>query len=134
MKVPTMEWLPKLHKTPYKYRLISSSSHCFSTKLSILLISSLGTIKHLIINCSKKAFENSGINYFWSVQNSLEVFEKLHAYIGDFESVQTFDFSTLYTTLPYIGIKKKFTSLINWAFKCQITNTYVQILLYFIFK
>ena len=34
-----------------------------------------------------------------------------------FESVQNFDFSTLYTTLPHILIKKKFTSLINWAFK-----------------
>ena len=117
MKVPTMYWLPKLHKTPYKYRFISSSSHCSTTKLSILLTSTLGTIKNLIINCSNKAFENSGINYFWSVKNSLEVLDKLHAYIGDFESVQSFDFSTLYTTLPHILIKKKFTHLIKWAFK-----------------
>ena len=57
--------------------------------------------------------------YFWSVKNSLEILDKLHAkkYIGDFESVQSFDFSTLYTTLPHILIKKTFTSLINWAFK-----------------
>ena len=85
--------------------------------MSILLTSTLGTIKNLIINCSNKAFENSGINYFWSVKNSLEVLDKLHAYIGDFESVQSFDFSTLYTTLPHILIKKKFTHLIKWAFK-----------------
>ena len=125
MKVPTMYWLPKLHKTPYKYRFISSSSHCSTTKLShcsttklsILLTSTLGTIKNLIINCSNKAFENSGINSFWSVKNSLEVLDKLHAYIGDFESVQSFDFFTVYTTLPHNLIKKKITHLIKWAFK-----------------
>ena len=32
-------------------------------QLSILLTSTFGTIKNLIINCSNKAFENSGINY-----------------------------------------------------------------------
>ena len=112
-----MYWLPKLHKTPYKYRFISSSSHCSNTKLSIILTSTLGTIKNLIINFSNKAFENSEINYFWSVKNSLEVLDKLHAYIGDFESVQSFDFSTLYTTLSHILFQKKFTHLIKWAFK-----------------
>ena len=117
MKVPTMYWLLKLHNTPYTYRFISSSSHCSTTKFSILLTSTLGTIKNLIINCSNKAFENSGINYFWSVKNSLEVLDKLHAYIGGFESVQSFDFSTLYTTLPHILIKKQFTHLIKWVFK-----------------
>ena len=86
--------------------LVHVCIYYFITKLSILLTSTLGTIKNLIINCSNKAFENSEINYFWSVKNSLEVLDKLHAYIGDFESVQSFDFSTLYTTLPHILIKK----------------------------
>ena len=117
LTVPTMYWLPKLHKNPYKFRFISSSSNCSTTKLSILLTSALTTIKSLVINFCNKVYENSGINYFWSVKNSLEVLDKLHAYVGPFESFQSFDFSTLYTTLPHNLIKMKFNYLIKWAFK-----------------
>ena len=117
-----MYWIPKLHKSPYKSRYISSSSHCSTTKLSIILTNTLTTIKNLVVNFCNKAFANSGINYFWSVKNSLEVLDKLQAHEGPFESLQSFDFSTLYTTLPHDLFKKKFNYLIKWAFKksdCQ---------------
>ena len=35
-RLPTMYWLPKLHKTPYKARFIANSSSCITTKLSKL--------------------------------------------------------------------------------------------------
>ena len=36
-KLPTLYWLPKLHKRPYKSRFIANSSACTTTELSILL-------------------------------------------------------------------------------------------------
>ena len=36
-KLPTMYWLPKLHKRPYKARLIANSSSCTTPELSKLL-------------------------------------------------------------------------------------------------
>ena len=48
------------------------------------------------------------INYFWSVKNSLDVLDKLRAFDGPFDSVDSFDFSTLYTTLPHYLLKQKF--------------------------
>ena len=48
MTLPTMYWIPKLHKTPYKSRFISSSSHCSTTKLSIILTNTLTAIKDLV--------------------------------------------------------------------------------------
>ena len=33
-KVPTLYWLPKLHKNPYKARFIANSSSCSTTQLS----------------------------------------------------------------------------------------------------
>ena len=39
--LPTMYWVPKLHKTPYKHRFISASSRCSTTNLSIHLTSAL---------------------------------------------------------------------------------------------
>ena len=35
-KLPAMNWLPKLHKRPYKARFIATSSSCTTTELSKL--------------------------------------------------------------------------------------------------
>ena len=43
-KLPTMYWLPKLHKRPYKARFIANSSSCTTTELSKLLTSCLTAI------------------------------------------------------------------------------------------
>ena len=41
-KLPTLYWLPKLHKRPYKSRFIANSSACTTTEISILwLLASL---------------------------------------------------------------------------------------------
>ena len=63
MEVLTMYLLPKFHRSPYKYRFISSSSN-YSTTI-FLFTSALNTIKksYCIFFCNK-AYENSGINYF----------------------------------------------------------------------
>ena len=44
-KLPTMYWLPKLHKRPYKARFIANSSSYTTTELSKLLTSCLTAIK-----------------------------------------------------------------------------------------
>ena len=48
-KLPTLYWLPKLHKRPYKLRFIANSSVCTTTELSILLTSCLTAIKNYVI-------------------------------------------------------------------------------------
>ena len=48
-KLPTMYWLPKLHKRPYKSRFIANSSSCTTTELSKLLTSCLTAIKNHVI-------------------------------------------------------------------------------------
>ena len=52
-KLPTLYWLPKLHKRPYKSRFIANSSACTTTELSFLLTSCLTAIKnHVIKYCT----------------------------------------------------------------------------------
>ena len=68
-ELPTMYWLPKLHKRPYKTRFIANSSSCTSTELSKLLTSCLTAIKsHVIRNC-ETVYETSNKNWFWSIKN-----------------------------------------------------------------
>ena len=46
-RLPTLYWLPKLHKRPYKARFIANSSSCMTTVLSKLLTSCLIAVKKL---------------------------------------------------------------------------------------
>ena len=46
-RLPTLYWLPKLHKRPYKARLIANSSTCTTTVLSKLLTSCLTAVKNI---------------------------------------------------------------------------------------
>ena len=102
-----MYWLPKLHKTPYKARFIANSSSCTTTELSKLLTSCLTAVKNHVIRYCEKVYERSGKNLFWSIKNSGEVLNKLKSRGFRATSLSTYDFSTLYTTLPHNLIKEK---------------------------
>ena len=116
-RLPTMYWVPKLHKRPYKAGFIANSNSCTATELSKLLISCLTAVKnHVIIYC-EKVYERSGKNLFWSIKNSGEVLNKLKSRGFRAPSLSTYDFSTLYTTLPHHLIKVKSINLIEWTFK-----------------
>ena len=116
-KLPTMYWLPKLHKRPCKARFIANSSSFTTTELSKLLTSCLTAIKSHVIRYCETVYETSNKNWFWSIKNSGEVLSKLRW--GGFRatSLSTYDFSTLYTTLPHNLIKEKLLDLIELTFK-----------------
>ena len=107
----------KLHKRPYKARFIANSSSCTTTELSKLLTSCLTAVKNHVIRYCEKVYERSGKNLFWSFKNSGEVLNKLKSRGFHATSLSTYDFSTLYTTLPHNLIKEKIINLIEWTFK-----------------
>ena len=67
-RLPTMHWLTKLHKRPYKARFISNSSSCTTTELSKLLTSCLTAIKVKVIYYCETVYERSGKNMFWPIK------------------------------------------------------------------
>ena len=115
-KLPTMYWIPKLHKNSYKSRFIANSSSCTTTKLSKHLTSCLIKIKEHIQRYCDKTYENSGLNLFWSIKNSNEILTKLEQRKYQACNISTYDFSTLYTTLPHNLIKTKLIHLIENTF------------------
>ena len=115
-KLPTLYWLPKLHKQPYKSRFIANSSACTTTELSILLTSCLTAIKNHVVKYSTTVYERNGKNLFWSIKNSGEILDKLKSRGFLASGLSTYDFSTLYTTLPHNLIKEKLTELIEQTF------------------
>ena len=118
-KLPTMYWLPILHKRPYKAKCIANCSSCTMTELSILLTSCSTAVKSRVIRYHATVYERSSKNMFWSIKNSAEVLSKLQA--RSFFATRH-DFSIFYTTLPHNLIKDKLLVLIERAFRQFYNN------------
>ena len=73
-------------------------------------------LKHDIKFC-EKVYERSGKNLFWSIKNSGEILGNLKARDINVTSLSTYDFSTLYTSLPHNLIKDKLIDLIERTFQ-----------------
>ena len=65
----------------------------------------------------KKVYVRSGKNLFWSIKNSCEVLNKLKSRVFRASSLSTYDFSTLYTSLPHNLFKDKLVNLIERTFQ-----------------
>ena len=115
-RLPTIYWLPKLHKRPYKARFIANSSSCTTTVLSKLLTSCLTAVKKHWIRYYDTVYERDGINYIWSIKNYNDVLNKFKSKNFQGSKLSTYDFSTLYTTLPHHLIKDKLIDLIYRTF------------------
>ena len=116
-----MYWLPKLHKNPYGSRFIAASSKCTTKPSSRLLTTCLSAIiKHYKEYC-EGIFWNTGVNCFWIVSNSLEVISMLQRMNATREakSFDSYDFSTLYTSIPHDSLKHSLKMLISEAYKVR---------------
>ena len=88
--------------------------------LHFQLIAQLGSSDKCVLiglRYCEKVYKRAGKNLFWSIKNSGEVLNKLKSRGFRATSLSTYDFSTLYTTLPHNLIKEKLINLIEWTFK-----------------
>ena len=118
-KLPSLYWIPKMHKSPTKQRYISASSHCTTKTISAILTKSFKLIQnqHRII-CRLYNYEH-GIDPMWIIKNSTSVHEKIAPYnrMRNSKSVRTYDFSTLYTSIPLKKLKTQLSWIIKKVFK-----------------
>ena len=101
--LPVMYWTPKMHKKPIGERFIIASKKCSTKKISKAVSSIFKLIYNQILNFHKNAKFLSNYNKFWVLQNVDPVLEKLKAINKrkNAKSIATYDFSTLYTTIPH---------------------------------
>ena len=117
-RLPYLNWTPKLHKSPVKHRFIAGSSKCTTKQLSSLLTKILTVMKTgLEKYCSIKT-SHTRVNNMWILKNSTNLLSSLsHLGVHRVTSIQTFDFSALYTSIPHDLLKSRMNSIINSAFK-----------------
>ena len=80
---------------------------------SIAFIMKTGLEKYCSIKTS-----HTGVNNMWILKNSTNLLSSLdHWEVHKATSIQTFDFSTLYTSIPHDLLKSRMNNIINNAFK-----------------
>ena len=100
-----------------------------------MLTSCLTAVKKRVIKYCEKVYERSGKNLFWSIKNSGEILDKLKARDFNATSLSTYDFSTLYTTLPYNLIKINLLILLKEPFREKaLLILHVMTEMYFYFR
>ena len=108
LDLPYLYWIPKLHKTPYKERYIAGSSTCSTKELSIHLTKILSAVKEGQQKYYETVYSCSGINHMWILRNSKDLLDNLKSSSFSLvSSIKTFDFATLYTTLPFDKLKTR---------------------------
>ena len=118
----TFYWLQKLHKNPFKSHFISNSSHGSTTILSKHITFALTAIKDHVIKYSETAFSNSNVNYFWSIKTLPRSSNNWDCVTFRVLKVFSFDFSTLYTSLPHWSYQSKRVVSCYLVFQQRVKN------------
>ena len=107
-----------------KHRFIAGSSKSTTKQLSSLLTKILTVIKTGPEKyCSIKT-SHTGVNNMWILKNFTNLLSLLgHLGVHRATSIQTFDFSTLYTSIPHDLFKSRMNNIINNAFKHKNRTT-----------
>jgi hypothetical protein len=115
--LPYLYWIPKLHKTPCKERYIAGSSTCSTKELSIHLTKFMSAVNEEEQKYCETVYSRSGINHMWILKTSKDHLDNLKSRsFSHVSSIKTFDFSTLYTTLPHNKLKTRLKETIHKAF------------------
>ena len=120
--LPIMYWIPKLHKTPIGARFIVASKTCATKPITEVISRIFKMIFTHIESFHNKSLFYSNHKKFWVVQNSFPVIEKMNKINSkrNAKNISTFDFSTLYTTLPHDLLIQVLSELIDFVFKSKV--------------
>ena len=102
-KLPSLYWLPKLHKTPIGSRLIAASSSCTTKPLSKVLTRCLSLVMEHFKQYNVGIQRRTHCNTFWVINNSAEALSLIRKFKRNRapKHVDTFDFATLYPNIPH---------------------------------
>ena len=117
-----------MHKNPYKHRFIAGSLRCSTKPLSILLTKLLTHIKQGLQKYCETSYSRSGVNQMGILKNSKELLEHLRSpNFNHITSIKSFDFSTLYTTIPHQKLISRLAAIIRNSFIHKKWESQIQI-------
>jgi hypothetical protein len=120
-ELPIIYGLPKMHKSTPKLRYIAASCGSTIKGLDKLMTKCLTAVYQFMKLYCRGIHRYSGYNRMWILDNSMQLKEQLSLINEHSRSVcvSTWDFSTLYTTIPHDKLKAKMKDLIQFVFKAS---------------
>ena len=117
--LPHIYWLPKLHKNPIKFRFIIAAPDCSMKPLAKAVTKLFKLFYKQIERYNEKTFYFSSIKSFWVIDNNNKVLKSIDKLNKrkTAKTINTFDFSTLYTKIPHSKLLDVLNELIDFCFK-----------------
>ena len=117
--LPHIYWLPKLHKNPIKFRFIIAAPNCSVKPLSKAVTKILKLFYRQIEKYNSKSDFYSTAKTFWVIQNNEDVLKSISKINrrNSARSINTYDFSTLYTKIPHQKLLEVLNELVDFCFK-----------------
>ena len=124
--LPVIYWIPKMYKN-FSFCFIIASLVCNIKPLSKDTTSIFKLFFEKVERYTKGKVW-SGINTFWTIQNNYLVISSINKLNKSkaAKSMATFDFSMLYTKIPYDKLLYVLSEITDFAFK-DGTNDYVTV-------
>ena len=130
--LPKIYWTPKLHKNPIKSRFIAGSRMCTTKRLSGVLTNCLQKIKDQRKAYCEAIYKTTGVNCFWILKNSKDLIGYIeNVSVKPIKSISTWDFSTLYTTIPHKQLKFALKEIIM---QVMARNDFLVLIVVFLFS
>ena len=126
-QLPILLWIPKMHKKPSKQRFIAAS-HCCTTKpISALITKCLKLVQQAHRIYCNRIKSYTGFNFMFIIDNSMEVHKLMQKSTKNKpRNIITYDFSTLYTSIPHDKLKHEIKLLVEQAFN-GMNKKYVKV-------
>ena len=125
--LPSMHWIPKMHKSPVGARFIVASKTCSTKPLTEVISRVFKMLFNHVQNFHRKSRFYTSYNHFWVVQNSFPIIEKLEKINSrkNAKKISTFDFSTLYTTIPHNLLTEVLAEVISLVFQAKKARRHI---------
>ena len=92
LDLPSLYWIPKLHKCPFKQRCVAGSAKCSTKSLSKLLTCILSVVKTGLQSYCDISYSQGCVNQMWILKNSKDLLEYIQSRSLSYcYSIKTFD-------------------------------------------
>lgn len=115
-KLPLIYAIPKLHKTPYKFRFISGAAHCSTKTLSTILLIILKKFKQHFRNYCQTIESRTNKKQYISIESSQNVIDGMNRNDIIPTNGASYDFSTLYTEFDLNEVQLQLSKLTDKCF------------------
>ena len=120
-KLPSMYANPKQHKNPVKFRFIAAGVKCTTKTMSKIISAALTHVLKTVKNYYNYQFNFKKGSPYWVVQNRTKIINDVTLLNSrcKAKTVASYDFTTLYTSIPHGKLIDAVKFVIEDGFKCS---------------